>query len=77
MGRTIISEEKQLKKLTDLLLRDLINENEFKLKKLELNNSIIKLKSERNNIDIKGKEVLEYTLDAFKFACKAKNSFIN
>ena len=40
----IISEEKQLKKLTDLLLRELISEEEFKFRKRRKEKENIKIK---------------------------------
>jgi hypothetical protein len=77
IDKTILFEEKQLKRLTDLLLKELISEEEYKSKKQELKYIILKLKDQRDNINTKGKEVLDFTLEAFEFSSKARQSFIN
>jgi len=77
INRTIILEERKLKRWTDYLLRGVITENEYKLEKAEIKWTILKLKEERNNIDNKWNDVLDFTLEAFEFSSKAKQSFID
>jgi hypothetical protein len=67
----------QLKKLTDLLLKEFISEDEFVIKKQSLKNSILKLKEQINIMDLTKEETLDFTVKAFNFVTKAKESFEN
>jgi len=51
IGKTIRREENKLKKLTDLLLEDIITSEDFKIKKLSIAESIERLKGERDKIN--------------------------
>ena len=75
IDRSIRSEKKQLSRLTDLLIKELISEEEFKIKKEELKSSIIKLESSRDKCDVKTIEDLNKTIQVFEFAFNAKQAF--
>jgi hypothetical protein len=51
IDKTIRREEIKLKKLTDLLLEDIITSEDFKTKKLSMAESIERLRCERDKID--------------------------
>lgn len=53
LNSSIISEEKKLWNLTNMLLEELINKDEFTSKKRELQDKIENLKSRRDKIDLK------------------------
>jgi hypothetical protein len=42
-----------LRRLTDLLLEELISDKDYKIRKKELQESIERLKEEKDNIDLK------------------------
>jgi hypothetical protein len=75
INKSIHSEERKLKNLTDLLLDEIISKEDFVYKKESLKLSIEKLKEQRNNLDRKSEEILELTEKVFDFACMAKESF--
>ena len=77
IDKTIRREEIKLKKLTDLLLEDIITSEDFKTKKLSMAESIERLRCERDKIDTRWNEVLWLTEDVFDFCIKANDAFIS
>jgi len=75
INKTILSEEQQLKKLTQVLLKELITDEEYETEKSVLKQKITRLKDKRDKLDAKGKEALDLTINAFRFVCKAKTEF--
>jgi hypothetical protein len=51
----------EIKKLTDLLLEDIITNEEFQTKKLSMTESIERLKDQRDKIDTRWDEILKLT----------------
>ena len=76
IDKTIRREEIKLKKLTDLLLEDIITSEDFKIKKLSMAESIERLRGERDKIDTRWNEVLWLTEEVFDFCIKANDAFI-
>lgn len=75
INKTILSEESELKKLTKLLIKGLIDEEEFIETKQELKNSITKLKDQREKIDLRSDELDELSIRTFDFLSKSKDTF--
>lgn len=73
--KAILSEEKKLKKLTDILISELISDEDFKNKRNQIEKNILKLKEQRDTIDMRSKKVLDDTIYTFKFASEAKEKF--
>lgn len=53
INKAIVKEEGKLKKLTDLLLEDILTSDDYKIKKKSLVTSIEKLKNQRDTLDSK------------------------
>ena len=77
INKSILSEENKLKKLTDILINELIWDDEYKIKKKGIEEIIIRLKEERENIDLKWKQIYDSTIDTFNFVSSAVESFKN
>ena len=67
LHQTIKSTESQLDKLTDLLLRELINEEEFKKKKESLQTDLLKLKNQRDQTEERSQNWRDLTEQTFNF----------
>jgi hypothetical protein len=77
INKTILSEENALTRLTDLLIKELVSESEFIIRKKDIQSTIAKLKDTRDRIDLKKDEVQELTVKTFDFVSKAKEKFEN
>ena len=77
INKAIVKEEGKLKKLTDLLLEDILTSDDYKIKKKSLVTSIEKLKNQRDTLDSKWKERLDLTEKIFDFCTESKTAFIN
>ncbi len=75
INNIILREEKKLKKLTDLLLEEIIDNDEYKKRKFDLIKSIEKIKQERGRIDISWKKNLELTREVFEFSVWVQKVF--
>lgn len=75
LNKTIISEEKRLKNLTDMLLDELIDKETFTLKKNEIQEKIISLNDKKNNVDLKGQKSQTITESIFDFTINVVESF--
>lgn len=75
INQSLEETQKQIDKLTDLLLKDLINEDEFKKKKSELQKNLMKLKSERDRTEDRAEHWLDLSEKAFNFATYAIYNF--
>jgi len=76
IGFSINREEKKLKNLTDLLLDEVIDKEEFIDKKESIKMNIERLKEERGKVDIRGQKLLDSTEEVFEFACTARDNFM-
>lgn len=77
INTTINREEIKLKKLTDLLLEEIITNDDYKIKKSSLLETIERLKEQRDKIDTRWKDVLEQTEHVFNFLVNVKDNFLN
>ena len=77
LNNVIWKEESKLNRLTDLLLEETINSEEYKIKKISILLNIEKFKNERDKIDISWKKTIELTEKVFDFATWVKKSFLN
>lgn len=75
VNKSLESTQKQLDKLTDFLLRELIDEHEFKKKKLELQKQMQSLKSDREQVEHRAAHWQELTEKTFKFSRYASYHF--
>ncbi len=77
INKTLMSEEKKLKNLTDLLLDETITKDEYNDKKDSIKFNIENLRAQRDNVDINSEKNLENTENVFEFAVNAREKFIN
>jgi len=77
INKTLMSEEKKLKNLTDLLLDETITKEEYSEKKDSIKFNIENLRTQRDNVDINSEKNLENTENVFEFAVNAREKFIN
>ncbi len=77
INKTLFSEERKLKNITDLLLDEIISKEEYYEKKDSIKFNIEKLKTQRDNIDLDSEKVLQNTEKVFEFAINAKEKFIS
>jgi hypothetical protein len=75
INKSLHSEERKLKNLTDLLLDEIISKEDFVYKKESLKLNIEKLKDQRNNLDTKAERVQELVEKVFDFACRSMEAF--
>lgn len=75
LNKTILSEEKRLKNLTDMLLDELIDKETFTLKKNELQEKITSLNDKKNNVDLKWQKSQAITEWIFDFTINVVESF--
>lgn len=75
LNNAIISEDKRLKRLTDMYLDSLINKEGYKNNKQEIEEKIENLKNQRNKIDLKGQKSMQLTEWVFEFAIDIVESF--
>ena len=69
--------QKQLDNLTELRLRDLIDDDEFVKERKELQNQIIKVRAKLDQSQDRGQNWVDLVEKAFNFATYARERFIN
>ena len=74
---SIVSEEKKLKNLTNMLLEELIDKEGFTEKKKEIQDKVQNLKNRRDKIDLKWQKSMELTESIFNFTFWLTDSFNN
>jgi len=77
INTTLEYEERKLKRLVDLLVDNLITQDEYQERKISLQDSIAKLKEQRDNIDLKGQKDLDVTEKIFDFSTNVVEIFQN
>lgn len=77
LNTAILKEEWELSKLTSLVIRWLIDEEEFLSEKNKYRDSIRKLKQERIKLEEKWDNVWDVTFKIFDFISKMKERFVN
>lgn len=77
LNSSILKEEWELSKLTSLVIRWLIDEEEFLSEKNKYRDSIRKLKQERIKLEEKWDNVWDVTFKIFDFISKMKERFVN
>jgi hypothetical protein len=77
LNRTLEDEEKKRDRLTDLLIKELISDEEFKTKKKEIEQNIISLQNKRDNTEYRATNWNELTENTFHFATYAQRNFNN
>ena len=77
INKTILATQNQLDNLTKMRIRELINDDEYKKEKLELQAQIVKFRNQLRNTEKRADEWLELTEKTFNFATYAKSAFQN
>lgn len=75
LNRTIEQEEEKKNRLLNILIDGMINKKEFEKRKIDIDNTILLLKSKRDDVEKKSKTWFDIAEQVFDFASIAKNSF--
>ena len=75
LNRTIEQEEEKKNRLLTILIDGMIHKSEFEKRKIEIDNSMLLLKSKRDDVEKKSKSWFETAELVFDFASSAKMSF--